>query len=194
MVVPTFSYSFCWKKEFDLQKTASVCGLFSEKVRLDSDSLRSCDANFSVAAIGKNAFFFTQNLSEYSFGENSFWSKFLQRGGKFCNFNFDSASTFIHYVERELKVDYRFDKCFSGKIVDGDKEIEKQFYHFCYDLNKPEYAAYFSKFDEKAKACGFSNVANLGKGQVVSIGSKETFSLIKKELLEDPYFLVKIQK
>ena len=40
----------------------------------------------------------------------------------FCNLNFDAGSTFVHYVERSLKVPYRFDKSFSGIFRRKGKE------------------------------------------------------------------------
>ena len=191
LVVPTFSYSFCWRNIFDEDKTPSVCGALSEMVRKDPQSLRSEDANFSIASIGKNAEYFTKDAHENSFGLNSFWERFLKGNGKFCNFNFDSASTFIHYVERLLKVPYRYDKPFSGTFIVNGKEQKGVFYHFVYDLNKPYNAPDFTKFDKKAKDLGLAKTANLGKGQIVLISARDTFELIKNEFKENLTFLIK---
>lgn len=191
LVVPTFSYSFCWSNSFDKDKTPSVCGFLSEMVRKDPQSLRSEDANFSIAAIGKNAEYFTKDAPERSFGSNSFWERFLDRKGKFCNFNFDSASTFIHYVERCLKVPYRYDKSFPGTSIANGREQKRVFYHFVYDLNKPFNAPDFVAFDKKAKDADLAKVADLGKGQIVLISAQDTFELIKNELKENPAFLTK---
>ena len=191
LVVPTFSYSFCWSNVFDKDKTPSVCGFLSELVRKDPQSLRSDDANFSIAAIGKNAEYFTKDAPERSFGPNSFWERFLDRNGKFCNFNFDSASTFVHYVERCLKVPYRYDKPFPGTSIANGREQKGAFYHFVYDLNKPFNAPDFVAFDKKAKDADLAKVANLGKGQIVLISAQDAFELIKNELKENHTFLTK---
>lgn len=191
IVFPTFSYSFCKKEIFDKSSTKSVCGMLSELARLDKDALRSDDANFSVVAIGKYAKFFTDNSPEYSFGPGSFWDKFLKKEGLFCNLNFDSGSTFIHYVERSLKVDYRFDKAFDGVAIKQTNSNNERFYHFCYDLEKQAHAPEFTKFDKKAKELGLAKSANLGRGQIVSISAKDTFDLIKQELDINPSFLTK---
>ena len=120
LVVPTFSYSFCNNEVYDKIKTDSVCGIFSEYIRKKSNSSRSDDPNFSIAAIGKNAGLFTKDCAAYSFGKNSFWERFHRKDGKICNFNLDSSSTFIHYVEKSLNVEYRYDKPFSGtSIING---------------------------------------------------------------------------
>lgn len=182
IVVPTFSYSFCNQQIFDKSKTESMMGIFAEYIRNDPNSLRSDDANFSVAAIGKNAKKFTENISIHSFGEDSFWERFLKSDGKICNFNLDSASTFIHYAEKILKVPYRYDKPFSGITIIGQKEVKKTYYHFTHDLTKPENNPDFTKFNKKAKESKLVRNSNLGKGQIVCISTKDTLELIKKEI------------
>src|SRR3989338_10957632 len=163
LVLPTFSYSFCKKQPYDKKSTPSVCGLFSEMVRKDQEAIRSDDANFSIAAIGKNAELFTRNAPEHSFGPDSFWDRFLHAGGKICNFNFDAGSTLIHYVEKKITVPYRYDKGFPGKAIEGGKETDKIFYHYVYDLAKQNNEADFTKFDKKAKELGLAKVVKLGK-------------------------------
>ena len=111
-------------------------------------------------------------------------------GGKFCNINFDAGSTLIHYVEKKLAVPYRYDKAFSGIYWDeSGVASEKEFIHFVYDLNKPDDGPEFSGFNRRAKAAGLAQTTNLGKGQLMCISAKDTFSLIWRTLPEDPYFL-----
>ena len=49
-------------------------------------------------------------------------AQFHRLGGKVLNLNFDAGSTLIHYVERELRVPYRFDKSFTGTIREQGRE------------------------------------------------------------------------
>jgi aminoglycoside 3-N-acetyltransferase len=191
LVVPAFSYSFCWGKPFDRQKTPGVCGFLSEQVRQDPESIRSDDANFSVAAIGKNAQYLTENAPEYSFGPGSFWERFHSLNGIICNFNFDAGSTFIHYVERSLHVPYRSDKRFEGIAITGNISQKKDYYHFVYDLEKPGDEPEFSRFDAIAKERGIAKVADLGKGQIVSISSQDTLDLIRDIMAKNPRILLK---
>jgi len=190
-VVPAFSYSFCNKKPFDPDVTPGVCGFLSEAVRKDKNALRSFDANFSVAAIGRLAGHLTQDAPRYSFGPGSFWARFLDAGGKVCNFNFDAAASFVHYVERELKVPYRYDKAFPGEFCHMGKKEQRVFYHFVYDLAKPQDGPEFTKFDQEARQWGLAKRCNLGKGQIVLISAHDSFELIKLKLQEDPGFLTK---
>lgn len=193
IVVPTFSYSFCNGEIFDKLNTESVCGIFSEYIRQEPEAIRSDDANFSITAIGKNSNYFTIESPQYSFGKNSFWERFLNVNGKICNFNFDSGSTFIHYVEKVLTVPYRYDKLFKGISVVSGKRLEKSFYHFVYDLSKHNDEPDFVKFDKKAKELGLSRVSNLGRGQITCVTARDAFNLIKIEIREHPDFLIKGQ-
>jgi len=191
LVVPTFTYSFCWNKVYDKEKTEGLCGIFSEFVRKNSSSFRSDDANFSVSALGKNAKFFTDNIPSNPFEKNSFWDRFFSRDGKICNFNFDAGSTFFHYAEKQIGVPYRYDKPFAGKSLIEGKLVTKTFYHYVRDPKNPDVYPDFTKLDKKARELGLAKVANLGRGQVVCISVKDTFNLIKKEIIKNPNFLIK---
>ena len=190
MIMPTFTYSYCWKKFYNKKTSPSECGLLPEMMRLDPEAFRSDDANFSIVAIGNLAEYFIRNPPINSFGPDSFWERFLMKNGKIVNFNFDSASTFFHYVERVLKVPYRWDKKFPGiSIIDG-KEVKGEYYHFVYDLEKPNHVPEFTKFHKRAEELGYVKKVNLGRGQIISITARDTFDLIKKELKTNPSFLI----
>jgi len=191
LVVPTFSYSYCWNTVYNKEETLGTCGIFSEFIRNHPDSFRSDDPNFSYTALGKNAEYFTKDCPPNPFGKDSFWERFLLKNGIICNLNFDAAATLTHYVERELKVPYRFDKAFEGMSVKGGKLEKSTFYHFVRDEKNPDVYPDFIKFDKKAKELGFAKVANLGRGQVVCISSKKSVELIKNEIKKNPHFLIK---
>lgn len=189
IIVPTFSYSYCNRKVFCKFTTPSVCGLLSEMLREDREALRSEDPNFSVCAIGKKAERYTNNIGNHPFGYNSFFDKFYNDNGMICNLNFDAGSTFVHYVEKMLNVDYRYDKPFEGFSNVNGELIKNTYYHFVYDKDIIEDTPTMIKFDKEARKIGLLKSANLGKGQVVSISARDTFELIKTKLIEEQYFL-----
>ncbi len=194
LVMPTFSYSFCKQQVFDVQQTPGVCGFLSEALRQDPEAVRSHDANFSVAALGARAHQLTRDVPDHSFGPDSFWERFLHAGGKFCNLNFDAGSTFIHYVEKRLNVPYRYDKAFTGTLIDRSQPRERTFYHFVYDLDQPGHGPEFTEFDSLAKTRGIARAHNLGKGQVLVLGAEDTFALIEAELKTNPTLLIADKK
>jgi len=190
LVVPTFTYSFTDGDRFEPDATASDMGMFSEYVRTRNDSARSLDPNFSVAAVGQLAEPLTTDPPAHSFGTDSFWERFLAVQGKFCNFNMDAASTFLHYVERCLDVPYRWDKPFVGTIASGETEERRVFYHYVRDLNNEDHVPNFSAFDERASEEGVVERADLGKGQVVRVGAQDKYDVTEQAYLEDEAFLV----
>lgn len=191
LVVPTFTYSYCWNKIYNKEETPSICGIFSEFILKDPNSHRSDDPNFSYTALGKNAEFFTKDCPPNPFGKDSFWERFLLKNGIICNLNFDAAATLTHYVERKLKVPYRFDKPFEGNSLVNGKLRKNVFYHFVRDDTNPDVYPDFTKFDKKAKQLGLAKVVNLGRGQIVCITAKDSVELIKREIIINPNFLIK---
>lgn len=192
LVVPTFTYSFCWNKIYDKEKTPSTAGLLSEFVRNDPESLRTDDANFSVAAIGKNAKLLTDKMPEHSFGKNSFWERFLSLNGKICCFNVGlEYNTFIHYVEKKFNVPYRYDKKFLGKSLINGKLENGCYVHFVRDLDNPDTFPDLTIFVEIANKFGVIRETKLGRGKISCISAKDSFSIIKREIKKNPNLLIK---
>lgn len=190
LIVPTFTYSFCNNKLFDIENSKSNCGFFAEMVRKSPDSYRSCDPLISVAAIGKLAKYFTQNAPENSYGDDSFFDRFFNSNGKICNFNFDAGSTFVHYVERKLKVPYRFDKTFNGEIKEGNKLKNKQATIFVRHL-KDGTEARFEAFDSLASDKKLYKKEKVGRGFIGCIESKAVMDLISETISNNSLFLTK---
>lgn len=191
LIVPVFSYSFCWNKIFDKLNTPGICGLFSEYVRKQDIAKRSDDANFSIASIGYDSHIFTDNAPVDPFGPDSFWDHLYKLDGKICNFNFDSGSTFFHYVEKVLDVPYRTDKFFKGISIINGKETLKTFSHYVRDNDNRATYPDFETFDFLARKKNLTKFANLGRGQITSITLKDTMELILTQYKNDPNFLIK---
>jgi len=188
-VVPTFTYSFTEGDFFDPTTTSSDMGMLSEYVRTHPESHRSIDPNFSVAAIGPDAEYFTRDPPSHSFGRDSFWERFLAIQGTFCNFNF-AELTFLHYVERCLDVPYRWDKPFAGTIARGDRREPRVFYHFVRDLRVDAHAPDWASFDDRARSEGAVDRVDVGKGQIVSISAQDVYDVAEAGYLADPSFLI----
>ncbi len=124
LAIPTYTYSFCKKKIYDVENSKSECGYFSEYCRKLNVSKKYVDPNLSVAIIGEKAFFLAKNPTINSYGKGSFFEKFTKLNGKILNINMDSGTTFVHYFERLLKVDYRKDKKYKGIMISKKKKIK----------------------------------------------------------------------
>lgn len=128
LVVPTFTYAFCRGNPYNKAKTPSEVGYFSNLILTRPESVRSDHPIFSVAVIGKQIKQICDNTSNDAFDDNSVFSRLPTLNAKlvFWGANFREHSTFLHYVEQQAGVDYRFIKMFEGPIVEGEnKRIEK---------------------------------------------------------------------
>ena len=191
LVVPTFTYSFSQGKVFDLVNSPSTCGFFTELLRLSSNATRSLDPSISVAAIGARAATLTENVPENAYTENSFFDRFFKAKGIICNINFDAGSTFVHYVERALKVPYRFDKTFTGTIIDTSGKIEHCTSTIWVRQLQSGTEAQFETFNSLAVERKLYKKARVGRGFVGAISAIDTFNLIKEILPIRPWFLTK---
>jgi aminoglycoside 3-N-acetyltransferase len=126
LIAPTYTYSFCRKEVFDVKKSASNTGLFSEFIRQRPGSLRSEDPIFSHAGFGPAAHELLDGVGNDCFGANSFFDRFYGLNGKLINFGKFFDITFIHYIEQKFGVDYRYMKRFSGQIFGADGAIHSR--------------------------------------------------------------------
>lgn len=192
-VAPTFTYSFPRKEVFDPQNSSSGMGAFAEWLRKHPDTRRSCDPCYSVAAVGGQAEALTREAPENSFGSDSFFARFYEAGGKIVNFNFDAGSTFTHYVERELRVPYRFDKTFEGRIREGQTEREARSTIWVRYLSDDSLEPAFEGFDKLARGQSLFLTHKLGRGEIGIISAADTYDLIAASLKERPWLLTKAE-
>jgi len=138
LITPSFSYS--WKKGksnsiFDLKKTPSSVGFFSNEALKSKIFTRTLDPIFSVLICGKHKNFF-YDIGQYSFGENSIYEKLIEKDAKLIFLGIKKFEpTFVHYIEHQYnkhykKYPYRFNKSLRGKIIKNNKVINKKI--ICY--------------------------------------------------------------
>jgi aminoglycoside 3-N-acetyltransferase len=126
IIIPTFTYSFCKTRKFDVNKSRSEVGVFTEYFREKTNNLRSLHPILSVCGKGKIAKDIVQNISNYATGDGSVFEKLKVFDGKilFLGADFIETCTFNHHTEQSLKVNYRYSKFFEGKIIQNNKIIK----------------------------------------------------------------------
>lgn len=199
LIVPTFTYSFSKyrynklhsnKEAFDVANTKSLMGVFSEYVRKKQYSIRSQDPFYSVSAHGNNSKFFSETNFINSFNEKSLFAKLLNVDAKILNFNFP-GTTLLHYFERKIKINYRFNKKFNGTIIDfNKKKINTNWYIYVAKKNEQKYQHNPFKFDNYIKNNNYCNQAVLGRGIITSINSIKIYNIVKDILKKDKLFLI----
>jgi len=191
LVAPTFTYSFPRREVFDPVHSASAMGSFAEWLRLHPQARRSVDPNYSVAAIGPLAEALTADVSANSFDAGSFFARFRAHDGLILNLNFDAGSTFLHHLEREQAVSYRFDKTFEGTIIEKGRPRRAQHTiyvrHTCSDATE----AVFEPFHALANEAGLFHSTRLGRGRMGCIRASDCEALLKATLPQRPWLLTR---
>ena len=120
LCVPTFTFSFCNGEAYDVQRSASKMGALNEYIRQLPNALRSSDPLMSVALVGEERDL-ASDLGHHSIGSGSTFDKLhSRRGVKFLFFgaSLSKCFTYTHYVEEREKVYYRYNRDFTGTIMD----------------------------------------------------------------------------
>ena len=136
LLVPTFTYSSCHNEIFNIKKTPSNLGLFSENFRKRKNVRRTSHPIFSFSIYGKKYKYFEKAKIETCFGKNSIFELFRKVNGKIlcagCSFN---RITFIHYAEEIFGVKYRFFKNFVGLVRSNKQSCLVKTEYFVRKLN-----------------------------------------------------------
>lgn len=187
IVTPTFSYSYCHNEVYDPHQTKTNCGMLSEYMRKTYPNQRTLDPNFSVCGVGKHMVEYMQCNIHEAFGKDSFWEKFMRHDGKIICMNFHAASTFIHFIECENKVDYRYNKAFNGQTILESKTIKDYAVHFVYD--GADDAPCVERVTELCKENGVSKQVSLGKGLMRSFSARKYYNFFTDLLKVRPRVL-----
>lgn len=186
-VVPTFSYSYCHGEIYDPLQTKTNCGMLSEYMRKKFPQNRSLDPNFSICGTGAHMGEYLRCNIHETFGKGSFWEKFMQYDGKIVCMNFDAGSTFVHYIERQNNVPYRYNKAFNGiSMIDGASHRDYAVHFVC---DGGDDAASMERVDELCTEHGISKQVELGKGTVLSFSAQTYFDFFSKLLKTRPRIL-----
>jgi len=125
IVVPTYNYDFAKGKIFDQKKSLSQVGDFTNFLLKKYPDKRTNNPIFSHLIFGKlyEELYHSDNTN--MFGNKSIFSKLRKHNFKILCFCCSPATmTYMHFIETSLKVDYRFNKIFTGKIKDKKKILK----------------------------------------------------------------------
>lgn len=130
IICPTFSFNFIKTKIFNIQKSKSDLGYFENFFLNQKNIVRSHHPIYSIAVWGKNKNIINP-CGNFSFGENSPFSNFINYKVKFLNIgiNWIDTCTYLHHLEHLNGFNHRFYKPTRGKIINKRKSITDTFYN-----------------------------------------------------------------
>ncbi|HYI38516.1 MAG TPA: AAC(3) family N-acetyltransferase [Thermoleophilaceae bacterium] len=142
LAMPAFSYSFCDGADFVLDETpSSGVGVLPEYFRTLPGVRRTTDPLFSAAIRGTLRAPWEQALFEIRdvdcFGAGSVFDMLRDLDAKLLFFGVAStACTFVHYVEQQMEVPYRYHKQFPGTIRAHGREAHVTANFYVRDLDQ----------------------------------------------------------
>lgn len=194
IIMPTFTYSFCNNKAYDLDLSPSTVGVFTEYFRRQKGVVRTVHPIFSVAIWGKEKKFFNTGLGRNSFDQNSIFGKLYKKRAKIVFFGASFQScTFIHYIERIFGVPYRYHKIFYGNIINKKRVFKAQYDYFVRPLDK-NIKTDLSRFEKRLIKKRLMNKAIMGAGEILVIKSKDLFEEGIGALEKDLHFFLKTKQ
>lgn len=191
IVLPTFSYSYCKSKPFDIRNSPSTVGALTNFFRQQDGVSRSAHPLFSVAAWGKDKERILQTGKD-SFGPDSVFETLVNVNAKIVLFgvSFESC-TFLHYVEQKHQVPYRFIKTFHGTFIDDVGHAhEDSVTYFVRPLDGTAEND-MTLIEPYLREKKLVRETEVGNGTLSVIVAKELLDAGMHLLDTDPYFLVK---
>lgn len=148
IIVPTFTYSFAKKKNYNPKTSKSDVGYFSEIFRKIPNVRRTNHPLFSIAVKGKLENNFLGCTTKDSFGKNTIFDLLYKKKGKIICIACDlERITFMHYIEQKFNVPYRYFKNFHGFITENKKKKKTYTRYYVRDL-KENYIMNLSKLEK----------------------------------------------
>lgn len=191
LVVPTFTYSWFKGEPFDVQNSPGTVGLLGELLRNRAGALRSKDPCFSNAAIGARSAELARRDVPNSFGAGSLYDKLLSADAKalLIGLDFRALPLFMH-IERMHGVNYRYEKKFTGVILDNGQRIESDMIHFVRDERRnPETDR--SRISSELDNCPDCKLVGYGYGEHRCIRMRVIVEKALAQLESNHYFLLK---
>ena len=139
LLFPVFTWDFCKGELFDIKRTLGKVGAFHNWILLNrSDFLRTAHPMYSFMVWGKDAKRLIEINNVDAFSSESPFGYLHKKKAKMIliDVHLDQSFTFIHYIEEQLRVPYRYLKNFRSSYVDRDGEkTERSYTMFVRDLS-----------------------------------------------------------
>lgn len=189
VLVPTYNYNFTKGKTFHRKKTLSQVGELGNFLIKSYSKNRTYDPVFSHIVFGKQKNQIFKCDTSEAFGDDSIFNFILSKNFKIiCFCCSPSSMTFIHFIEKKMKVNYRYNKYFKSFINKNNKLINFR-YKYCVGKKNIDYILKEKKIyyllNKKLKT------KNFGRFNCSQINTKLLFKLIKVKLIKNKYFLIK---
>jgi len=179
LILPTFSYSFLddpWSgpvEAFDVTNTASRTGALSEFFRRQPGVVRTDHPTHSVAIWGSKLDYY-QSIGDSTFDKDSIFGKLHAKDATLVGLGVTMKFfTFIHYVEKQFGVPYRFDSYLSGVVQNQGRTSQKRIRFY---KQKRHICQQHERFRDYLLSTGKVRTTDLGNGKLFAVSAREFFN------------------
>jgi len=191
LLVPSFTYSATKGEVFEPYSTKSEVGLFSEVFRTSIDVQRTTHPIFSFSVWGKNKERFLHLEDSTCFGNGSLFDEFYKANGILCCIGCSlDRVTFIHFVEQQVQVYYRYLKNFEAKVRKGTKVRAFQTSYFVRSLEL-DTTTDLTRVKQRALDTEKLRVSAIGRFPIQAISSHSFFQIAVELYREDQNSLIR---
>jgi len=191
LVIPSFTFSYTKGIPFYLNHSPSEVGILGDWARELEGFVRTPNPLFSVILAGENTKDILLCNHEDAYGPDSVIASWEKLNGRIIMLGASWATcTFLHRMEHEFQVPYRYEKVFSFPADFGNGLINPTLKAY---VRNPEIKTEinFGIIGTTAREEGLISTARLNQGIIESISVKRLAEHCRKKLTQDPYFLVK---
>ena len=197
ILFPAFNYDFCRGEKFDYKNSPpQKMGALSNAAFKRDDFKRTKHPIFSFLVWGKHQKELVNLDNISSFGIDSPFGFLYLNNAKmlFIDVEYNHSFTYIHFVEQQAGVDYRYNKIFEAPYIDENAKKEtKKYSMLVRDLEKGV-VNNSNPLGEILEKKGISKVYNvLGKSKWKIVDLNKSFEIIKKEAIYNPTNLVRFK-
>jgi|GEM_PF-90768 len=193
LLVPTYTFSFCRREEFDVEHTPTSGGPWSptagflEYVRALPGARRSHDPIHSVVALGPRAAELVDDVPPTCFGRGSVFERLLDVGAKVCVMGLPlEEATVRHHFEELAGVPFRYRKLFTGRIIEDGAPRKSGWVYSVRILAGNGYPD-GSRLEALAREKGVCRSVPLGDGEILMVDAREYRDLTMEALARDPW-------
>lgn len=190
LFVPAFTSSFLRQQIFDPERSPILAewddsAEFAAVLSSTAGWVRSLDPNASICGFGPAAPILLA-LAPTTYGAGSFFDRFIAMKGKLCILGSAQPVTpFVHYVEEQLGVPFRYRKLCTGLVQRGRRTI-RQGWVTSVALDTPQARMHCSRIAALLQRVGTSEDA--GTKAVLTVRCDILWETLRSEIVADSWF------
>jgi aminopeptidase-like protein/aminoglycoside N3'-acetyltransferase len=197
LLLPAYTFSFCRREVFDVERSAPIGGDWStsadvlEYARQMPGAVRSGDPIHSAVAIGPDASSLMKDLPPTCFGEDCLQHRLRRAGGKICTIGTgpDEATMVLH-AEVMSGVPFRYKKLFTGDISE-DGTTRREGWIYDVRVRCPNTALNPDRMLRESLRAGVVRRVAIGQDALHVMDAQPFYEFLREQIAADPWFTVK---